>query len=146
MTLPPDRRRSGGFTLVEVLVVLALLAAVAAMVVPFLGRTMPHTALRATAIEVRTALAGARLQAVAEGRTIVFRGARRAGYWLDHRFRPLSTTDDPAIRLRVAAAGGGQLSFYSWGGSSGGRVRVESPAGRRDIAVDAATGHARLSP
>ena len=145
--MPDERdRASAGFTLIELVVLLSILAVIAAMAVPFLGNSIPRTTLRATAAEIRAALGTARSEAIAQGRTIVFRGDRYAGYWVDNRYHRLATTADPGVRLRVAAGGGGQLSFFAWGGSSGGRVRIEAPYGRRDIAVDAVSGRAVLRP
>lgn len=137
-----NSRTSGGFTLVELLVVLAILALMVGMTVPLLGNSIPRTAVGAAAAEIRAALRGASSQAIAEGRTVVFRGDLSAGYWVDRRYHPLTATRDSVIRLRVAVAGAGRVSFFAWGGSSGGIVWVESPDGRREIAVDAVTGHA----
>src|SRR5436309_74853 len=86
------------------------------MAVPFLGNAIPRTASRATAAELRAALAAARSDAIAAGRTVVFRGARDTGYWIDDRYHRLATSSDPSMRLRVIA-GAGQLSFFPWGGS-----------------------------
>ena len=144
----PGRRSPGaaGFTLVEVVVVLALLAAIAAMAVPFLAKSIPRTALRAAAAELRAALGAARSDAIAAGRTVVFRADHQAGYWIGERYHPLKTAGDVAAEQRVAVAGNGQISFFSWGGSSGGRVWIEDSAGRRELAVDAATGRAFEQP
>lgn len=131
-----------GFTLVELLVVLAILALMVGMTLPFIGNRVPRTAAGAAAAEIRAALRGAGSQAIAEGRTVVFRGDPGAGYWVDRRYHPLAATRDSGIPLRVAVAGAGRVSFFAWGGSSGGLVRVESPDGGREIAVDAVTGHA----
>src|SRR5437016_2930186 len=100
------------------------------MAMPFLGNSLPRTALRATAVELRAALNAARSDAIAAGRPVVFRGGRGAGYWVDQRYHRLATSSDPAMRLRVIAAGTGQLSFFPWGGSSGGSVRIEDRYGR----------------
>ncbi len=135
-------RTSGGFTLIELLVVIAILALMVGMAMPFLGNAIPRAAVGAAAAEIRAALRGAGMEAIAEGRTIVFRGDPDAGYWVDRHHHRLSATRDSAIPLRVAVAGAGRVSFFAWGGSSGGRVWMESPSGRREIAVDAVTGRA----
>jgi len=61
------------FTLLEVLLVLALLAAVAAMSAPVLTRTLDARRLRSAADEVRTEWARTRNRAMESGRTFVFR-------------------------------------------------------------------------
>jgi prepilin-type N-terminal cleavage/methylation domain-containing protein len=132
----------GGFTLVELLVVLAILALMVGMTMPLLGNSVPRAAVGAAAAEIRAALRGAGSQAIAEGRTVVFRGDPGAGYWVDRRHHALTTTRASGIPVRVAVAGAGRVSFFAWGGSSGGLVWVESPDGRHEIAVDAVTGHA----
>ena len=137
-------RASGGFTLIELLVVIAVLAVMAGMAIPFLGNSIPRAALGAAAAETRGALRGAGSQAIAEGRTIVFRGDPAAGYWVGRQYHRLAAAGDPAIRLHIAVAGAGRVSFFPWGGSSGGRVWIESTSGRREIAVDAVTGRAVL--
>ena len=57
--------RSEGFTFVELIVVLAILAAVAALVAPSFSRTVASARLRSAASEVRTSLARGRALAVA---------------------------------------------------------------------------------
>jgi general secretion pathway protein H len=142
--LPCERsRKSGGFTLVELLVVLALLALTAAMVVPFLGHAVPRSALAAAAAEIRAALRGAGSEAIAEGRTVTFRGDRGSGYWLDRRYHRLTLTGKP---VRIAVAGAGRVAFFASGGSSGGRVWIESRDGKREIDIDPVTGRAALKP
>ena len=135
-------RTNDGFTLIELLVVIAILALMVGMAMPLLGNSIPRTALSTAAAEIRAALHKAGSEAITEGRTIVFRGDPDAGYWVDRHYHFLTAARDPAIRLRVAVAGGGRVSFFAWGGSSGGRVWIESLYGRREIAVDAVTGHA----
>ena len=73
---------------------------------------------------------GARSTAIAEDRAVVFRGDPGGGYWLDrnHFTLPLMNGAPP---LRVATEGGGQISFFPSGGSSGGRIVVVSGDGRR---------------
>ena len=140
---PCERSQNrGGFTLVELLVVLAILGLMVGMTMPLLGNRVPRAALGAAAAEIRAALRGAGSQAVAEGRTVVFRGDPGAGYWVDRVYHPLSATRGSGNPLRVAVAGAGRVSFFAWGGSSGGLVWVEGPDGRREIAVDAVSGHA----
>ena len=141
--MPCERRPlDGGFTLLELSVVLGILALLAAMTVPLFGRSMSHASLRAAAAELRAALRSAGMQAVAEGRTVAVRGDPSAGYWVDRQHRRLAASGQDGEPWRVIVAGGGAVSFFPWGGSSGGRVRIEGPYGRDEIAVDAATGRA----
>jgi len=137
MTSQHDR----GFTLVELLVVLAIVGMTMAIALPLLARHLTGTSLNAATTEIRAALRNARSTAIAEDRPVVFRGDPGGGYWLDrnHFTLPLMSNTQP---LRVAVAGGAAISFYPSGGSSGGRVLVVSGGAERRIAVDMLTGRA----
>ena len=66
--------RSEGFTFVELIVVLAILAGIAALVAPSFSRTVASARLRTAASDVRTTLARGRALAVAatKERTVAF--------------------------------------------------------------------------
>jgi hypothetical protein len=83
----------------------------------------------------------ARSTAIAEDRTVVFRGDPGGGYWLDRRHVTASLISDTQP-LKIATVGGAQISFFPSGGSSGGRILLTSDSGQRQIAVDALTGRA----
>ncbi len=65
-------RRVGGFTLLELVIVLALLVTVAAVVTPALMRSVGETRLKRAAETVRIELAHTRARAVEEGLTYQF--------------------------------------------------------------------------
>jgi prepilin-type N-terminal cleavage/methylation domain-containing protein len=67
------RRVDRGITLMEVLLVLAVLAAVAGMAAPALQKTLDSHRLRSAADDLRTEWAKARVQAMESGRTYTFR-------------------------------------------------------------------------
>ena len=77
--------RSEGFTLVELIVVLAILAAIAALVAPSFSRTIVSARLRSAASDVRTSLARGRALAVAgaEERAVAF-DLSRGGFGVDN--------------------------------------------------------------
>jgi|SRR5580658_6284177 general secretion pathway protein H len=130
-----------GFTLVELLIVLAIIGMTLAIAVPLFAGHMTGPVLNAATEEIRVALRGARSTAMIEDRPVVFRADAGSGYWLDrnHFALPLMSGAQP---LRVATQGAGEISFYPSGGSSGGRIVVTSGNGQREIAVDALTGRA----
>jgi general secretion pathway protein H len=147
MTSPDKRRRAdAGFTLIELLVVLAIIALAVGLLMPVLGNSLRGAALQGATGEICAALRAAGSAAIAEGRISVFRGDDAGGgYWIDRRFHRLAAAGS-AGPVRVAVAGVGQVSFYPWGGSSGGRVWIEGGRGRQGIAVDAVTGRALPYP
>jgi general secretion pathway protein H len=134
-------QREDGFTLIELVIVLAIIGLALAIAVPLLARSVGGATLNAAASEIRAAANEARSTAIAEDRTVVLRGDPGGGYWVDrnHFTLPLMNGAQP---LRVATLGGGQISFFPSGGSSGGRIVVSSGGGERQIAVDALTGRA----
>ncbi len=144
--MPDNRAQPGGFTLIELAIVLTILGLLLAMTVPFLAGSSRSAALPAAADEIRAALRAARSAAIAEGRQVAFRADAAGGYWLDRQHYPLAAAAGPAARLRVAVAGGAAIAFYPSGGSSGGRIRIGAAGGWRDIDVDAVTGRAVLRP
>ena len=145
MTSGADRKsRCGGFTLIEMIVVLTILAVAIGLVVPLFGARQTGVELNAATARVRTAMAEARATAIAEGRAVAFRGDRAGGFWLDNRHRGLDAGAERG--LRVLTAGDAMISFFPSGGSSGGRVVVQTPYSRRDIAIDPVTGRAVVQP
>jgi general secretion pathway protein H len=143
MTLPLKPSRSvSGFTLIELLVVLAILALAVGLVMPVLGNSLRRAALLGTTGEICAALRAAGSAAITEGRVSAFRGdPAGGGYWIDGIYRRLPAADS-AARVRVAVIGAAEVSFFPWGGSSGGRISIEGPEGRQQIVVDAVTGRA----
>ena len=144
----PDKRgrRSGGFTLIELAIVLAIMGLLVAMTVPFLAASSRSAGLPAAAEEIRAALRAARSAAIAEGHPVAFRADPDGGYWLDRQHYSLAAAAGSAAGLRVAVAGGGGIAFFPSGGSSGGRIRIGTPEAWRDVDVDAVTGRAVLRP
>ena len=132
--MPVERHQSGaGFTLIELLVVLAILAVIAGLILPRLGNSLHRAALDGTTTEIAAALRAASGRAIADDEVTVFQGDGGGnGYWIGHQYRPIHVA---GRQVTVA----GRVTFFPWGGSSGGRVRIEDPQGRRDIIVDAVT-------
>jgi len=69
----PDCRRPGGFTLFEVVLVLALITLIGALTMPGFSRTFENQRLRESGDIIRTAWAKGRIEAMKSGRTMLFR-------------------------------------------------------------------------
>ena len=140
-------RRPPGFTLVELIVVLAILGALAALAVPSFSRTIASARLRAGATEVRATLARARALAVYGGqaRSVVF-DLDRGEYGIDNEAL-LRRLPDPVRweALRVVSErkerGGARVLFFPDGGAEEAEVTVTLPdGGRIRVTVDPLTG------
>jgi len=136
--------RAAGFTLVELLVVLAIVALALGVLLPNLGAGSDSVELRAAAVEIRAILRAARSDAIAENRDHLFAiDASGLGYELDgapHRFR---TGGFAARSLRVEPAA--RIAFFATGGSSGGRFAIRSRRSEQVIEVDSLTGQVALA-
>lgn len=100
---PPDRRL-GGFTLLELVVVLALLAVITAAVVPIYGGSVPRAQLRTARSEIASRLMAAQEAAVRESRVYRFYISPSKGeVWVMHE-QPLGAAGQPRKRGRRSAA------------------------------------------
>lgn len=130
-------RGERGFTLIELAIVLVIAGLMAAIALPLIGSRVQGATLDSAVGELRATLREARATAIAQDRSVAFRGDPAGGYWLDgeHRVVPKG--------LRIATAA--PIAFFAAGWSSGGRVIVQSGDGqRRVLSVDAVTGRASL--
>lgn len=145
-------RPSGrGFTLFELLVVLALLALVAVMVPAMLTRGFPATSLKAAAREVAAGLRETRGRAIGRNTEVAFtvdvdaRSYRVGGKGADRTLpRALEIALYTAER-ELIDSGAGSIRFFADGSSTGGRVTVSYQTQSYDIVVDWLTGQVKVS-
>lgn len=146
MPTSPTRRRGtlGGFTLIELMVVLVVLALAATLVAPPLGTAFGLGQMNREVGAVVTALREARSQAMIAGQATDFRvdGTRR--WQVGQRDRTLPER----LRLRLAVPPAGQgvdgqpfVRFFADGHSTGGRVEILAGENRQAVVVDWLTGH-----
>jgi general secretion pathway protein H len=136
-----------GFTLIEMLVVLAILALVMAVMTPMLAGSRSRAELDAAAHELASALRETRSLAIREGRSESFVIAARRFRAAGGPLRPLA----PGLALALATARGdavpaGAIRFFADGSSSGGELIVASGGRRSYVTVDWLTGRVALGP
>lgn len=139
-----------GYTLIELVVVLAVLAIAAAVVGPAVGRTVDGMRVRAEVAAFAGFLRAAREQAIARqvAYEVVLEPAPRtlqlrrsgAGDGVAQARRTFSA----GLRIEAAAP---QVTFWPHGMSSGARFAIDAPGPRRYvITVDALTGRVAMLP
>ena len=142
-----------GFSLLEILIVLMLMAIVASMVVPMmLGSGVSNTALRAAAREFAAGLRLARSDAVATRReaTLTLDLADRS-FVVNGNPRKHALPHDVELKLYTAekdlvSESVGAVRFFPDGGSTGGRVTLASGDRRFDVDIDWLTGRVVIAP
>jgi general secretion pathway protein H len=152
MTARPTRaaaRRTAGFTLVEMLAAITILALVMALALPAVRRPPDRLRLEAAARTVASALRLARATAVARNAEVVLAvdADRRV---IESPAVPTTRIDaDIAVAMTIAAPerrgrGAGAIRFFPDGTSSGGDITLTLGARRARIEANWLTGNARL--
>ena len=143
------RQRSRGVSLLEMLLVIALLAAVSVLAATALSGGFRGIQLRSTAKDIASQLRYTRTQAIATGKPQRFTIDPR-----DHRWSaPNDRNGDIAPALGVSfigarelqpSAGEGAIVFFADGASTGGRVQLRAKRVAWNIDVAWLTGEVRL--
>jgi general secretion pathway protein H len=147
---PAPRRRSRGFSLIEIVVVIALIAGATALVAGLLNAGLPGQQLRGAARELAAQLRFARAQAIVSGEPQVLTLDANKHEWSAPRGRHGVIPDKIeiiAVGARDDAAGEGVATyrFFPDGASTGGHVRLRR--GEAEWRVDIAwlTGEVDLA-
>lgn len=145
----------GGFTLIEVLVVLAILGLTLGIIAARGPARSPALDARGAADQVARALRLARSQAIAGNHPVAFTlDVARHGFRVDDGpWRPLPPTlalDMTAATERAADPTQGRIVFDPDGGATGGRVRIATSAaalgaGALSVGVDWLSGRVTVS-
>jgi general secretion pathway protein H len=140
----------GGFTLLELVVVMALLALLMGLVLPGLIRTVKKEQDRSNLRQFTTVLRLARSQAATSHQRVrVFLNKENGGYWLEGSNRQGVLAGMRLGDVRLVWEGAdrrqGYIAFYSDGTSSGGKLTMTDPSGRvYNLEVEIITGKVTL--
>ncbi|HLX29267.1 MAG TPA: GspH/FimT family pseudopilin [Casimicrobiaceae bacterium] len=141
---------SKGLTLIELLIVLAIMAIVAAFALPMFGGGVSTSELRASARQLAAGLRLAQSEAVSQ--------RRETFLVLDVAGRRFKVDNDPQehklpskIELKLFTAQNdlvneniGAIRFFPDGGSNGGRITVAAGARKFDVDIDWLTGRVAI--
>ena len=142
--------RQAGVTLLELLIVIALMAIITALVVPMFGGPVSTSELRATARRLAAGLRLARSEAVSERReTFLVVDVAGKRFKVDREAREHALPSKVDLKLFTAqndlvSENVGSIRFYPDGGSNGGRITVASGARKFDVDVDWLTGRVAI--
>lgn len=152
MTAPPSssgldiRRRTGGFTLMEMMLVLALAAGLMTLVLPNLGPLLTRAQLYSASRDIASALRFVRGQAMVRGRSAEFELAvDEHWYRVSGRKKTYPLPSSVGLGLYTAESetvdeGIGRIRFFPDGSSTGGRVTLRGNGVVREVTVNWLTG------
>jgi general secretion pathway protein H len=143
--------RSGGMSLLELLVVLMLMSLVAAMAVPFIAGGVSGSELKGAAREVAAGLRFARSDAVASRReTRLVLDLEQRTFRIDRDARVHALPKQVDLKLFTAQRDlvdekTGAIRFYPDGGSNGGRITIAAGERKYEVDVDWLTGRVAIA-
>lgn len=143
------RRATGGFSLLELLLVIALIAAIGALTAAALTGGMDGVRLRSAAKQVAAQLRFTRAQAIASGKPQRFTIDPRAHAWTAPKDRSGEIPEQLGIvftgaRQTQPARGVGAIVFFADGASTGGRIQLTAKNAAWNVDVKWLTGEVRL--
>ena len=143
--------RARGLTLLEILIVLALMAIIAGIAVPLFGGGVSSTELKGAAREVAAGLRYARSEALAGKReTVVVYDLDRRVFRVDRDPHEHALPRGIDMKLTgalsdIATPQVGAIRFFPDGGSNGGRVTVAAGERKFDVDIDWLTGRVAIN-
>lgn len=142
--------RSYGFTLFELIVVLVLAAGITALSTPIIAKALPGAELKFAARQLAAALRYARTYALSKDEEAVLTiDVETRTFEVTGRSQPYHISDDLVVTLVAADSemlsdNKGGIRFYPEGGSTGGRISVQTEKKKLEVDVDWLTGKVRI--
>ncbi|MEO1882700.1 MAG: GspH/FimT family pseudopilin [Methyloprofundus sp.] len=139
-----------GFTLVELLLVIVIIALAAAVAAPNIGSGNQTASLNAAAREISSALRFARGHALTHRKeAVVMLNLEDNSYQITDRSKKYKVAKDIAVSLDVAQSqiidqDHGGVRFFSDGSSTGGRITLEIGENKRQIDINWLTGQVEI--
>lgn len=149
--MPPAGSHSAGFTLFELLAVLAIGGLVLTFAVPAITSTMPNLQMKAAARDFASTLSTARSRAIAQNReTLFIVDLSNRGYWIEGTVKSRKWPDFLRTRFFTAVEdlrdeAQGQIIFYPDGTTTGGELTFIHEDNEISVAVDWLTGRTRIA-
>jgi general secretion pathway protein H len=143
-------RAQAGFSLLELMAVLAMMALLLGLVLPGLLSSWERESNRATLREFTTTLRTARSEAVTRGRKVrLFLNLKTGHYRLEGSAREGALTgvslNGASLVWQNPEKSQGYIAFFGDGSSSGGKLALVEPTGRRYLLqVEPITGKVSL--
>lgn len=145
-----NSKRSAGFTYIELIIVLVLLALSASVVMPTVEQSSGRTALRLIAADIESTMRQARSNAMrANISSSVTFNLKSRQYWSGSASRTKSI--DPRVSIRIESVAGetrdgdnAKIRFLPDGSSSGGTLWLSSGPAQLRMDIDWMTGHTRI--
>ena len=137
-----QKRVTDGFTLLEMLVVVAILGLVASLIVMRGPARSPALEIRAAAGDVAQALRATRVQAIEQGRPVDFLLDATRHQYVTTGARPRALHAPMNVAITAPARG---IGFAPDGSSSGGQITVADAGHTAVVSVDWLTGRVRIT-
>ena len=149
---PVNASRLGarGVTLLELLIVMALMAILAGVVMPMFGGGVSTTELRGSARQLAAGLRSARSEALAQRReTFLVLDVAGKRFKVDRDPREHRLPTGVELKLFTAQndlvdASTGAIRFFPDGGSNGGRITIAAGTRKYEVDIDWLTGRVAI--
>lgn len=145
-------RKCRGFTLIEMMVVLVIMALILVIVPPFLPNVMASTHVKSAARELAASLKHARTQAIDhQQETTLIVNVDERNYTLNKKTKTLTLPIDASLSLITAKSeqlseNEGQVRFFPDGSSTGGQIKLAYKDQEYFIDVHWLTGRVKITP